>query len=356
MFLTRIKNTLPMNEKPYILRYYSKIMFVKFRCMKNVMLSLSIFLMLSLIGCDDFIAKNISDKTLVVLVPAVNDTVNINPVHFKWEAVEGATSYHLQVVTPSFSGISDYVIDTVITKTDFSFSLDSNVFEMKLTATNAGYTSKTSSALKFWVGVHASPSSNKIVLTAPSDTAYVNDGFNRTFTWQALASAVNYEISIRKGSSFAIGSIEYMKNNVSSTSITPSTNELALSEGIYWWGVKAYTATGETYYSTRKLGIDLTEPNDPLLVAPLATNLVNEGVVSFSWNNGADPGTVKSPVHSTIEVSGNSSFTDIKQSSELIGNTKSFTLTSGIYYWRVKNVDEAGNNSSYSTSVEFTVL
>jgi hypothetical protein len=332
-------------------------MSVKSITMRKISALLSLlFLVASLVGCDDIIAKNISEQTPVVLIPAVNDTVKINPVHFKWEAMEGATKYHLQVVSPSFSGISDYVLDTIITKTSFSFSLDSNVFEMKLTAINAGYNSKTTNPLKFWVGVNASPVSNSVVLTSPSDTAYVNDGFSRTFTWQTLSTASNYELSIRKGTSFSIGSIEYTKNNIASNTITIPSSDINFSEGIYWWGVKAYSATGETYYSTRKLSVDMTEPNDPALTSPLATSVVNAGEVVFTWNNGTDLGTVKSPVYSTIEVSGNSSFTDIKESADLVGNTKSFTLTSGIYFWRVKNVDKAGNASSYSASIQFTVL
>ena len=42
-------------------------------------------------SCEKIVAKDISNETPVVLLPVANDTVEINPVHFKREGREGAT-------------------------------------------------------------------------------------------------------------------------------------------------------------------------------------------------------------------------------------------------------------------------
>ena len=43
-------------------------------------------------SCKEIIAKNISSDVPVLIVPSVNDTVQFNPVQFKWEEVDGAQS------------------------------------------------------------------------------------------------------------------------------------------------------------------------------------------------------------------------------------------------------------------------
>ena len=66
-------------------------------------------LTLLLPACNDIIAKDISEETPVLILPGANDTISSNPVQFKWEEMEGATKYKLEVVHPSFSNIQTYV-------------------------------------------------------------------------------------------------------------------------------------------------------------------------------------------------------------------------------------------------------
>jgi hypothetical protein len=305
-------------------------------------------------SCKDIVAEDISEKTPVLILPAVADTSMVNPVLFKWEAMAGATKYHLQVVSPNFSSISSYVLDTIVTDTEFLFALDSAEFELKLTAINGGYTSKTLGPIQFWVGLSPTINTSTIVLQSPTNGAYVNETFNGSFNWQALSGASSYEFSLRKGTSFAIGTIEHTQNN-----ITPAPYYLpgtvALTEGTYFWGVKAYLSTGETYFSTRSFQVDVTAPSVASLLSPTNMSFINVGVTTFTWSNGSDSGTIQSPIESTIEVATDVGFSSIVHSTTLIGNTTQFTLTPGTYYWRVRNIDSAGNVSAYSTVNQITV-
>lgn len=305
-------------------------------------------------SCKEIIAEDITNRIPVLILPAVSDTVLQNPVQFKWEAMEGATKYHLQVVSPSFSMISDYVLDTIVTGTTFSFPLDSAVFELKLTALNGGYTSQTLGPIQFWVGISPTINSSSIVLQTPADVLYVNSTFTGPFTWQALSGATSYEYSLRKGTSFPTGTIEHTQNNIATTTYNlPGT--VILTEGSYYWGVKAYLATSETNFTTRTFNVDLTDPNTPTLISPNNMSLLNAGSIPFTWSNGADGGTIQAPVHSYVQVSVDPGFATIDYPSNLIGSSTNITLSIGTYYWRVYNLDDAGNVSAYSIVNTITV-
>ncbi len=313
-------------------------------------------------SCKEIIATDISETVPVLILPQANDTLQNNPVHFKWEEVDGAEKYHLQIVSKSFANIESYEIDSMITGTSVYISLDSNAYELKLTAMNAGYSSHTLGPVKFQVGVPASESSNSVTLISPAAGSYFNEdyleapGFEGIFEWGLLSGADSYEFSLRRGTGFASGTVVE-----SVPGIETSQHELdeTLTEGQYWWGVRAiYSSGSETTVSTRKFYIDTYDPVVPTLVSPSST--VQAGNVTFTWTNATDPGTIKSPVSAIVEVDEDMTFTANPETATFSsGNgTVSGTfelLGSGTRYWRVKNVDAAGNVSSYSSIGQFTL-
>lgn len=304
-------------------------------------------------SCEKIVAEDITANTPVLIIPTVNDTVSTNPVHFKWEEMEGASKYRLQVVSPSFASINAFALDSIITGTEFFFSLDSNEYELKLTAQNGGYESQVLGPIKFWVGVQPSGGGNGVVLSTPAASAFVNASFNNQFTWNALFGATSYEYSLRSGNSFETGLLVTAQNNISTTLFTEPT---VLTEGEYHWGVKAYLSGSETSFSTRTLYVDTTNPNVALLSAPADLALISQGTVTFTWNNGTDPGTINAPVNSLIEVATDSGFSSIVHSSTVQGNTVDVSLTANTYYWRVTNTDDAGNSAASSSTNQFTLF
>lgn len=306
------------------------------------------------VSCEKIIAEDITAETPVLILPSENDTVNQNPVHFKWEEMEGASKYHLEVVSPSFASISQFVLDSVITDTDFYFPLDSNEYELRLTALNGGYESQILGPCKFWVGVQPSGGSgNNVVLTSPADQVYVNDLFNNVFTWVPIPTASNYEFSLRQGSDFTSGAILDPQNNISQPTYTSS---VTLTEGEYSWGVKAYFGSVEGPYTVHQFYVDTTDPNEAILSSPSDFSSISPGTISFIWSNGTDPGTVNAPVTSVLEISTDLAFSS-PTSYDIQGNTTDIDFTtSGTYYWRVTNTDEAGNSALTSGIFEFTIL
>lgn len=318
-----------------------------------------ITLLIAAQSCKDIVAENIEGDLPVLLVPYQNDTVDVNPVHFKWEVVEGATKYRLQVVSPSFSSISSYALDTLVTGTEFFQALDSNEYELKLTAVNAGYTSQTLGPIKFWVGISPTYTNNEVVLTSPTNNQYVNASFSGPFSWNSMIDLNSFEFSLREGTNFASGTVVDFQNNISSTSVSLSSG-IVLEEGEYTWGVKAYLSSGfETPFSKRTIRVDTTNPNEPLgPFSPFGT--MSPTLITFQWSNGSDNGIIKSPVTSYLEISTDSGFASLFEGGaiEVQGNQIVVDMTTadlGTYYWRVINEDEAGNTSVYSATNSFAI-
>lgn len=320
--------------------------------MKYLILLVSGLLILS--SCEKIVAKDITDETPVLILPTAGSVVTTNPIHFKWNEMEGAEKYHLMVVSPSFNAIQNYVLDTLVTGTNFYFPLDSNAYELKLVGVNAGYRSDTLGPVAFEVNATGQTSLYSVTLLTPPDQHADNSNFSHQFTWQSLPNATSYEIDIRKGTSFATGIPVDFANGVSTTSYI---SQETLVEGQYIWGVKAYLSNGsETFFSTNQLYIDETDPNEAILSTPGDLSSQNQGNISFIWNNGTDPGTVNTEVTSILEISNEATFLN-PDTYNIVGNSNTVSITTpGTYYWRVTNIDAAGNQATTSPIYQFSVF
>ncbi|MNU72486.1 hypothetical protein D3C71_619520 [compost metagenome] len=320
---------------------------------------LLLFISLSLFGCKDFIEKNISDETPVLILPANQDTIGANPVHIKWEELEGATKYRIEVVSPTFSNIQSYPLDSVVSGTNFYFGLDSAQYEIRITAVNAGFSSKPSSIKRFWVGTSAGNSNSQIPLINPLAGEYFNEDFDGKFEWGPPNSGnvSSFTFELHKTATFAG---QQLDNAPQLNSVeVQSLDGTQLPDGVYCWGVKAFLTDGsEVNFSKRIFYIDKTVP--PGFAAPTApannSTVINGS--AFSWTVPADQGTIQSPRTSAIQIATDPAFTNIVQTvSNLTTNSANvqFSNGSGTYYWRVIVSDVAGNQGATPTTY-FSVI
>ena len=166
-----------------------------------------------------------------------------------------------------------------------------------------------------------------------------------------LAGADSHEFQIREGAVYATGTQIDNNANAAGSHTVP----FALEEGEYHWSVVAYFGVNPTTLSTRALYVDTVNPLVATLSSPLTGQLLTAGTITFSWINGLDPGTVNSPVYSTLEIAHDLAFTSMEYEENILGTTQDVPLTTGTYYWRVGNYDAAGNLASYSTTFDFTL-
>ena len=99
-----------------------------------------IFLFVGFIACDDIIeVVDISNETVTIIAPVNGSVIDTTRVNFTWKAMEEAETYHLQVATPTFNEATQIVLDTVVTKTEVSKTLNNNNYEWRIKAKNSGY-------------------------------------------------------------------------------------------------------------------------------------------------------------------------------------------------------------------------
>lgn len=318
---------------------------------------LCVLVSLSLFGCKDFIEKNISKETPVLILPAHNDTIGANPVHIKWEKLEGATKYRIEIVSPSFANIQSFPLDSTVAGTNFFFSLDSAQYEIRITAVNAGYSSYASGIKRFWVGTSQGSTNGGVTLGTPVAGAYLNGSFNGAFSWstQGLGSVSSCTFELHETEYFS-GTMLDIAPQLTSSEVTSLTGA-ELEEGVYSWGVKAYLGGNvETNYSKRVFYVDKTPPGQGTPSFPANNGSASAGQITFSWTLPEDEGEIQSPVGGKVELSTFQNFATIYKSGSSNGTSVILeNVAAGTYYWRVILKDAAGNQGPVPTTVYNTV-
>ncbi len=126
-----------------------------------------------------------------------------------------------------------------------------------------------------------------------------------------------------------------------------------LEQGQYWWKVRSIdNAQNYSLWSTTyTLTIDTSTVATPVLLAPSSGTWTNNQFLSFDWSD------VESAVSYEIKVSTDISFA-VAQFTENI-STSAWSpqepFLSGIYYWKVKARNLAGNYSLFSSTWDVTV-
>lgn len=314
---------------------------------RKIIISPVLFLVLFVNACTDIIEKNITNKELVIIAPGNNIHTSIATQTFWWEYLDGATSYTLQVVSPSFASVEKVIIDTTITLNKFMVNLFPGKFEWRVGAQNGSYaTPYIVSTLQ--IDSTTDLKTQNVTLIAPLENDFTNAP-NIIFHWQKLYNADNYSFEIHKTD--WNGSLMY-----SAASIIYDTLSLkSLADGTYTWGIKAWNANSATGFTTRSFTIDRIAPGIPNLLTPADKAKLTQLQVNFSWNRPSDTG---SPLSDSLIVASDSLFSVTKiVVAEFISEMQmNYALPdTGTYYWKVKSIDAAGNHGQFSAIRRFTV-
>lgn len=312
---------------------------------KLTLLLLPIFLF----SCDDVFEEDITEETLVVISPSESSIIESNVVNFQWTELEGAKKYRIEV----YDITDDKILDTLIAnKTNFIYPMSQGNYKWKARGENFAYQSKYSTLVNFSVVETLDLTNQQVILSSPNDQKFTN-ALSVNCSWQDLAAADSYDFELINITS---GSSVLQQSGIVSPAFTISDTYLS-TDAKYQWKVKGRNATSATDFASRIFFIDRITPNVPQIISPVnnSTQAANQPI-SFNWNTGTDSGTVQSPVSYIIEFSNSSSFASMIHVSTITTNTyqKSFS-NSGDYYWRVKAVDAATNNSIYSSVFKFTI-
>jgi len=261
---------------------------------------------------------------------------------FLWNAVNGATSYRIQISldTSFINPVVDQSGITSSTVNAINLSANTKHFWRVNAANNAG-TSDWSSVWNFTTALNP-PSPPALV--SPNDNA-IEISKDTTLVWNAVPDAASYRIQLSPDQTFAS---RIYDSSVTSVSI----NVYGLASNVkYFWRVNATNVSGTSNWSSVwNFTTKVATPTTPTLISPIdnSTNILLPA--ALTWNASANATSYQ------LQVSLNPFFTT--PIVDQVGITTTSFSSTGLlndtkYYWRV-NAMNAGGSSFWSTIWSFT--
>ncbi len=318
--------------------------------------SLIIGLILSMSSCNAIFENDITKKKVNLILPIDGQVLATNQVNFKWQELEGATNYRIEIVSPTFATLQNFVLDSLVSGNNYSYILSPGEYQFKIRGENSAYQSLYTGPYSITVDSISDLSNQIIKLNSPTANYYTNLN-TITCNWDSHYAANKYEFQLRSDTGFTSTNILLFVPDIVGSAYTIPVSYL--QEGKYSWGIKAYNQNSSSEFSSRNMVVDLTKPNDVTLVTPLDDVTTTSSVVVFKWDSGVDTGIAQSTVSTKIEISTDSMFTTFYNQSNLIyldSLEVDFSTNNDEYWWRVIAMDEAGNESeNYSSKRKITI-
>lgn len=311
----------------------------------NNLSKIAVLLAFFFLGCKEFIEPSIAKKNIVPLSPADGTEGSKYSQTFWWDEVEDALKYRLQVVTPDFNRPERLILDTVIERNKFNYTLDPGKYEWRVRAENGS--SYTPYAKASFVIYPTSIKIQQVQLESPANNTLTNQS-SILFKWLKLFGADKYRLQIDTNN-FADETSLFVDKTVPNLELLiPLTKDK-----LYQWRVKAKNDTAESKWSAvYNLTLDRIPPAAVLLNTPLNNAMVDHPA-KLNW---AVTATAKKYLLYVYESSGTVAYSS---KYPLTLTTNSYTFSEGIrgekVFWEVSAVDEVGNVGARSEKRSFTI-
>jgi hypothetical protein len=305
---------------------------------------------LAMISCDDIIEHDISNDSVTLISPLNEAEIESNVVAFKWNALEHADKYRIQV----FGVNQALALDSIVDTSHLTIPMAEGSYQWRVRGENSAYVSAYSWSMGFTLIESSNLENQQVILSSPGNALYTNNS-NITCTWESLQAADDYTFELVNVTEGNI--VTHHQENITGTSFSLSST-LLNEDAQYSWKVKAVNAEGSTQFSSRNLYRDTVVPNASVNAQPVNNSIQIAGQqINFSWSQVSDTGIIQSPVSYIIEIANDSGFANVILTSPSLSVNSyqtNFTAT-GDYYWRVRATDMAGNQSVNSSYFKFTI-
>jgi pimeloyl-ACP methyl ester carboxylesterase len=181
-------------------------------------------------------------------------------------------------------------------------------------------------------------------------------------------SATSSTFQVRNSGS---GTLSYsISDNASWLSVSPTTgsstgewdtinvyvNRSGLSPNTYTGTITIDPSAGSNQtISLSMIVVDTTPPTTPSLTSPSNGLETNDNTVSLDWSDSTDSGGSGLAGYD-VQVDNSSAFSSPEYSSSPSGSSATTSsLADGLYYWRVRSRDNAGNSSAWTSARTFRV-
>jgi len=307
------------------------------------------FIMLICGACDDVLEEDITGDIVKIVTPLDGAVLEGNIAQFRWDELEGAKEYRLQIMKNENFVITDtLVIDNV-----FNYQINSGKYLWRIRGENFGYNSIYTFDTSFTMVASLDLADQTISLKSPVDNLYYNGG-SLNLSWEPVETAEFYQIELLKVEGEMETSI-FVSENIAEFSFALPDN-IITDDANYVWQVKAINTTSQSEFFRRNIFLDSQVPVKPVLTTPTEGQVFTVSTdINFSWSY-QDEGQVQSAITSSLQVSTDENFTEIVQESDNSNLEFSTSFASAnTYYWRVKGTDEALNKGEFSVTGTFTV-
>jgi len=296
----------------------------------------------ALTGCSEIFEQDISGKMVQIMAPADSAASGAVSQTFRWQALEGAREYRLQIGSPSLANSSNFFLDTLTNRTSLRLLLKAGRFEWQLTARNAGY--ESASAGRFLL---IEPSTNlaeqSFRLLAPANKSLQSSN-TVTFRWEALPMADRYVFKLDNRPADTVQTAQVVKT-------------LPTEARSYTWQVTALNATSQKAADESfTFQISLTAPAQPVLLSPADNSDLQSLPVTFSWQRGTAEVIRDSLYLYTANQTLISGFPRAVSANSYTLQRSSTALSAGTYSWAVRSVSTNGRVSSMSERRTFRLL
>lgn len=303
---------------------------------------------LILISCEhDFIEDDLTGKIVSVIAPADDDTVQSATPLFWWNEINGARSYRVQIVYPDFAAPQQLLYDTAVEGDRFYPTLTAgNTYYWRIRPEN-GSSEGDWITRRLTVDSTTSLANQNIVITVPASNGFATASSMVTFSWNPVAAADYYRVEITNTTTAA---------SVVSLAVTTTSYQYTLAQGNYEFRVRGENSASFTPWSARTFSVDQTAPVTPTLVAPAHNSFFASppSTLAFDWTSSADAQT-DSLLVSTDSTFASGNVLSLALSATQGGYNWTGALGGTVYFWKVRSVDVAGNNSNYSAVYRFDV-
>jgi hypothetical protein len=222
-------------------------------------------MLLSFVGfwaCSEIFEEDISRRKIRLFSPSNKVTTITQLQQFRWETISGATSYAVDIVSPSFDSIASVISNQVVTTDTLTISLPPGKYQWAVTPINSISTGRSDTFTLTVVADSTRDLRRQTVFLKSPINGLVTNSKDILFNWAKLEAAKEYRIQVAKPDFTNANNIKLDKR------LILDTTSLTLAEGIYRWRVRAENDQTNTDFTEYIFTIDLTPPDVPQLVGP----------------------------------------------------------------------------------------
>lgn len=295
-------------------------------------------------------------KQVILLSPSNGGTgIALSPT-LSWNAVNGATSYRVQV--SKSANMSSPVIDqSGVAATSLAIGpLDqSTIYHWRVRANNAD-SDLWSTVWSFVTGTGAP---GPIELESPADNATAV-ALLPTFKWKTEATATSYRFDLSTSAGF--GTFVVSQSGLTDTTFIPASDLDPEQE--YFWRVRGTNGQGNGQFSAVfSFTTSVAAPGAPTLTAPEDGALAVSTTPTFIWGAvtqglpvSSKGSTAADSYDLVVATDGNFNSLVVEQTGITATNYNGATLSHGVeYFWRVRGRNDAGPGP-FSTTFSFITI